>query len=68
MRELLPRLAGRPALYVAANRDGMVSPRSVRDSYDRAPEPKTFATIDSDHTYAAENAKATVLEWLRERH
>jgi fermentation-respiration switch protein FrsA (DUF1100 family) len=66
--ELLPRLAGRPALYVAASRDGMVSPRSVRELYDRAPEPKTFATIDSDHTYAAEHAKATVLEWLRERH
>ena len=28
--ELLPRLAGRPALYVAAGRDGMVSPRSVQ--------------------------------------
>ncbi len=66
--ELLPRLAGRPALYVAANRDGMVSPRSVGELFERAPEPKTFATIESDHTYAAENAKATVLEWLRERH
>ncbi len=66
--QLLPRLAGRPALYVAAARDGMVSPRSVRELYEHAPEPKTFATIDSDHTYAAENAKATVLEWLRERH
>jgi pimeloyl-ACP methyl ester carboxylesterase len=66
--QLLPRLAGRPALYVAAARDGMVSPRSVRELYERAPDPKTFATVDSDHTYAAENAKATVLEWLRERH
>jgi len=65
---LLPRLAGRPALYVAAAHDGMVSPRSVRELYERAPDPKTFATIESDHTYAAENAKATVLEWLRERH
>jgi pimeloyl-ACP methyl ester carboxylesterase len=66
--QLLPLLAGRPALYVAAERDGMVSPSSVRELYDRAPDPKTFATIDSDHTYAAENAKAMVLEWLRERH
>ncbi len=66
--QLLPRLAGRPALYVAAERDGMVSPRSVRELYEHAPEPKTFAMIDSDHTYAAENAKATVLEWLRARH
>jgi pimeloyl-ACP methyl ester carboxylesterase len=66
--ELLERLAGRPALYVAANRDAMVSPKSVRELYDRAPEPKTFATIESDHTYAAERSRATVLEWLNERH
>src|SRR5581483_170250 len=33
--ELLPRLAGRPSLYVAATRDGMVSPSSVRELYDR---------------------------------
>jgi fermentation-respiration switch protein FrsA (DUF1100 family) len=66
--QLLGRLGGRPALYVAAQRDGMVSPQSVRELYERAPEPKTFATIDSDHTYAAERARATVLEWLNERH
>ncbi|HZV77322.1 MAG TPA: alpha/beta fold hydrolase [Candidatus Babeliales bacterium] len=65
---LLPRLAGRPALYVSANRDAMVSPTSVRELYDRAPEPKTFATIESDHTYAGEHARATVLEWLNRRH
>jgi pimeloyl-ACP methyl ester carboxylesterase len=65
---LLPRLAGRPCLYVAARRDGMVSPASVRELYDRAPEPKWFATVDSDHTYAAERSRATVLEWLNERH
>jgi hypothetical protein len=46
----------------------MVSPRSVRELYGRAPEPKTFALIDSDHTYAAEHSRATVLEWLNERH
>jgi len=66
--ELLERLAGRPALYVAANRDAMVSPSSVRELYDRAPEPKTFVTIDSDHTYAAERARSVVLAWLNERH
>jgi pimeloyl-ACP methyl ester carboxylesterase len=66
--ELLPRLGGRPALFVAANRDGMVSPTSVRELYDRAPDPKWFATIESDHAYAAENARATVLEWLNQRH
>lgn len=66
--ELLPRLAGRPALYVAASRDAMVSPRSVRELYGRAPEPKTFVTIDSDHTYAAEHARAATLEWFDERY
>lgn len=66
--ELLERLAGRPALYIAANRDAMVSPKSVKELYDRAPDPKTFATIESDHTYAGEHARATVLEWLNERH
>jgi fermentation-respiration switch protein FrsA (DUF1100 family) len=66
--QLLPQLAGRPCLYVAAQRDGMVSPQSVRELYDRAPEPKWFATVDSDHTYAAERSRATVLEWLNERH
>jgi fermentation-respiration switch protein FrsA (DUF1100 family) len=65
---LLPELAGRPALYVAADRDAMVRPASVRELYDRAPEPKTIVTIESDHTYAGENAKAVVLEWLNERH
>ncbi|MBV8372906.1 MAG: alpha/beta fold hydrolase [Candidatus Eremiobacteraeota bacterium] len=65
---MLPRLAGRPALYVAADRDGMVSPRSVRELYDRAPEPKTFKSIDSDHTYAGDHARAAVLEWLNELH
>jgi pimeloyl-ACP methyl ester carboxylesterase len=66
--QLLGRLAGRPSLFVAANRDGMVSPQSVRELFERAPEPKSFTTIDSDHTYAAERARADVLEWLNERH
>jgi fermentation-respiration switch protein FrsA (DUF1100 family) len=65
---LLGRLEGRPALYVAANHDAMVSLKSVKELYDRAPEPKSFATIESDHTYAAENARATILEWLRRNH
>ncbi len=66
--ELLPRLAGRPALYIAASRDAMVSPSSVKALYDRAPEPKWLVTIDSDHTYAAERSRAAVLSWLSERH
>ena len=64
----LAALAGRPVLYVAATRDGMVSPASARELFERAPEPKSFATIDSDHTYAGENARAAILAWLNERH
>jgi pimeloyl-ACP methyl ester carboxylesterase len=64
----LAALAGRPVLYVAAQRDGMVSAASARELFDRAPEPKAFVTIDSDHTYAGDNARAAVLAWLNERH
>ena len=65
---LLPQLAGRPVLYLAASRDAMVSPKSVRELYDRAPEPKDFVTIESDHTYAGERARSDVLQWLNHRH
>lgn len=64
---LLPRLAGRPVLYVAAGRDAMVDEKSVRELYQRAPEPKWFALVDSDHTYAGERARAEVLHWLNDR-
>ncbi|MBV8150162.1 MAG: alpha/beta fold hydrolase [Candidatus Eremiobacteraeota bacterium] len=64
----LPALAGRPQLYVAGERDGMVAPRSVRALFDAASEPKTFETIASDHTYAGENARSTVLAWLGALH
>lgn len=64
----LPLLAGRPQLYVAANRDAMVSPRSVEELFDRAHEPKTFITIDSDHTYAGEHSRGEVLQWLNALH
>lgn len=66
--QLLGRLEGREQLYVAADRDGMVSPASVRELFERAPNPKAFATIESDHTYAADRARGAVLEWLNERH
>ena len=66
--EALPRLQGRPQLYIAARRDAMVSPRSVEDLYERAPEPKDFIVIDSDHTYAGDNARGEVLQWLNARH
>ncbi len=64
----LPRLAGRPQLYVCADRDAMVSRASVEELFDRASEPKTFVTISSDHTYAAENARGEVLAWLNTLH
>lgn len=64
----LPKLQGRPVLYVAAERDMMVSQASVRELFERAPEPKTIVTIASDHTSAAEAARAAVLQWLNELH
>jgi pimeloyl-ACP methyl ester carboxylesterase len=64
----LPELGGRPQLYVCADRDAMVSRASVEELFDRAPEPKTFVTISSDHTYAAENARGDVLAWLNRLH
>lgn len=66
--ELLPRLAGRPTLFVAASRDAMVNRASVDELYNRAPDPKTLAVIDSDHTNAGENARREVLEWLNGLH
>lgn len=64
----LPQLAGRPTLFIAAERDGMVSRSSVEALFERAPEPKAFATVASDHTFAADNSRAAVLAWLNERH
>ena len=64
----LPRLAGRPLLFIAAERDMMVNQKSVRELFDRAPVPKTFATIPSDHTTAADNARSEVFAWLNAQH
>jgi len=64
--EALPKLVGRPLLFVAAAKDAMVSRASVEDLYARAPEPKTFETVESDHTYAGDNARGTLLQWLNE--
>ncbi len=66
--EALPRLAGRPVLFVAAERDGMVSRASVNELYERAGEPKTFVTVASDHTFAGENSRTAVLQWLNALH
>jgi pimeloyl-ACP methyl ester carboxylesterase len=62
----LPSLAGRPLLFVAAEKDAMVSRASVEDLYGRAPEPKSLETVESDHTYAGDNARGTLLQWLNE--
>lgn len=66
--EALPKLAGRPTFFIAAERDAMVTRASVQDLFDRAPDPKTFATVASDHTFAGENSRSAVLDWLSERH
>ena len=68
LREALPKLAGRPQLYVAAERDMMVTVASARALFEAAPEPKAFVTISSDHTFAGENARGSILAWLNERH
>jgi alpha-beta hydrolase superfamily lysophospholipase len=68
LEDALPRLAGRSSLYVAAERDGMVTRASVEELFARAPEEKTFVTVDSDHTYAGDNSRPAVLAWLNERH
>ena len=61
---LLRNLEGRPQLYVAASHDAMVNTASVLELYERAPHPKHFTTIESDHTYAGEHARGEVLQWL----
>jgi pimeloyl-ACP methyl ester carboxylesterase len=66
--DALPKLAGRPLLVVAADRDMMVNAASVRELFDRAPEPKTLVSIQSDHTNAADNSRSAVLQWLNARH
>jgi alpha-beta hydrolase superfamily lysophospholipase len=64
----LPQLAGRPVLFVAAERDAMIARSSVEALYDRASEPKTFAAVPSDHTFAGDNSRTVVLQWLNALH
>ncbi|HEY4439315.1 MAG TPA: alpha/beta fold hydrolase [Candidatus Elarobacter sp.] len=61
-------LAGRPLLVVGAERDAMVTKASVQGLFDRASEPKQLAFVDSDHTFAGDNSRATVLGWLSAMH
>jgi uncharacterized protein len=64
----LPQLAGRPVLFVAAERDAMIARSSVEALYDRAAEPKTFTSVPSDHTFAGDNSRTVVLQWLGALH
>jgi alpha-beta hydrolase superfamily lysophospholipase len=64
----LATLAGRPVLIIAAERDGMVARSSVEQLYARAAEPKTFATVPSDHTFAGDSSRTAVLQWLNALH
>jgi pimeloyl-ACP methyl ester carboxylesterase len=64
----LAGLAGRPTLFIAAERDGMVSRASVDELFGRAPEPKTLVTVDSDHTFAGDASRSAVLQWLGAMH
>jgi alpha-beta hydrolase superfamily lysophospholipase len=64
----LPRLGARPKLFVAAERDMMVSAQSVAELAARAPQPATLVTIASDHTYAGEHARNAVLTFLNALH
>jgi pimeloyl-ACP methyl ester carboxylesterase len=68
VEDALPRLGGRPVLFVAAERDAMVARSSVEELYAQADEPKTFVTVPSDHTFAGDNSRTTVLQWLNVRH
>ncbi len=63
----LPALPPRPVLIVAAERDGMVSQASVRQLHERIAG-STFATVASDHTFAGDNSRSTVLQWLNAMH
>ncbi|MGB8267846.1 MAG: alpha/beta fold hydrolase [Candidatus Velthaea sp.] len=64
----LPGLGARPKLFVAAERDMMVSRASVEELAARVPQPATLVTIPSDHTYAGENARNAVLTFLNALH
>jgi pimeloyl-ACP methyl ester carboxylesterase len=66
--EALIVLAGRPVLFVAAERDGMVSHASVDELFRRASEPKTLVSVASDHTFAGDNSRTAVLQWLNAIH
>jgi pimeloyl-ACP methyl ester carboxylesterase len=63
----LPQLAGRPVLVIAADRDAIVSRASVQELHERVPG-STFVTVESDHTFAGDNSRGAVLQWLNAMH
>lgn len=68
LEDALLALAGRPVLFVAGDRDAMVSRASVAELAEHAYEPKTLVEIASDHTFAGDNARTAVLAWLNGLH
>jgi len=64
----LPRLGSRPKLFVAAERDVMVSLASVEELVARAPAPAELVKIASDHTSAGEHSRGAVLTFLGALH
>jgi alpha-beta hydrolase superfamily lysophospholipase len=64
----LPRLGARPKLFVAADRDVMVSLASVEELIAHVSAPAELAKIASDHTNAGENARGAVLTFLNALH
>ena len=60
-------IAPRPILFIAAQRDALVPPSAVKRLFDEAREPKTFETIDANHTDCAERSRFVVTRWLRAR-
>ncbi|MEA2688495.1 MAG: uncharacterized protein QOJ39_711 [Candidatus Eremiobacteraeota bacterium] len=66
--DALAQLSGRPVLFVAAERDAMVARSSVEELYARTGDPKTIVTVPSDHTFAGDNSRTAVLQWLNGLH
>jgi len=64
----LPKLGSRPKLFIAAERDLMISRASVEELAARAPQPAELVSIASDHTNAAEHARNAVLTFLSGLH
>lgn len=66
--EALPRIGSRPKLFIAAERDAMIARSSVEELAARAPEPTSFVTVASDHTFAGDNSRNAVLTFLSDLH